>query len=258
MTKSLSVLLLLTNSLGSVFADEQRDNPPTVLFDRFPTDFHRTQVSAASGTPASKADLHSPFPDDFPPHTTVIFEDVRKFPAYEKGGRYFIPAQNGVNVYRITDVERAPYKTIQESIATLKKLLKDRPKEVPVGEFGRSLPDYPPRNAGHSFHAKLCYVDTAWGSGIFYLTQFTQEPGDFANNEKLTYIFQGLSKDGDFYVSADFRITHPKLPSGIDAKPKQRNGGSRADTMFLNKQADESFTPSLRKVREWTGTMQFK
>jgi hypothetical protein len=219
----------------------------------------KTYVSAAPGIPVAKANLDSPFPDDFPPQTTVAFEDAREFPAFKKGARYFSPARNSLTVYRITQVERAPYKTIQFDIERLKKLLKDRPMEVPLGESRRSLPDYPPRNSAHTFQLKLAYVDTAWGSGVFYLTQFSQEPDDdFANNEELAYVFQGLSKDGNFYVSANFRITHPKLPSGIDAGPKQRDPHQRADSHFLTKQADASFTPSLSKIREWLGTLKFE
>jgi hypothetical protein len=244
---------------GNVSADEPRNEPPSVEFARFPLPILNTYISAASGTPAAKAILDSPFPDDFPPQTTVAFEDAREFPAFKKGARYFAPARNSITVYRITQVERAPYKTIQFDIERLQKLLKERPKEVPLGELRRSLPDYPPRNAAHTFQLKLAYVDTAWGRGLFYLTQFSQEPHlDFANNEELAYVFQGLSKDGNFYVSADFRITHPKLPFGIDAKPKQQDEHQRADSIFLTKQADDSFTPSLSKLREWIGTLKLE
>jgi hypothetical protein len=47
------------------------------------------------------------------------------------------------------------------------------------------------------------------------------------NNEELLFLFQGLSKDGLSYLSADFRITHPKLPRGID----DIGGGSREAEM---------------------------
>jgi len=240
------------------FGAEPRNDPPAVEFARFPLPLLRTSVSAAPGTPAAKAILKSPFPNDFPPHTTVSFEDAREFPAFKKGARYFSPAHNRIVVYRITQVERAPYKTIQTYLTVLKRLLKERPKDIPPVESGRSFPDYPPRNSAHTFEAKLTYVDTAWGSGIFYLAQFTQEAGDFANNEKLTYLFQGLSKDGNFYVSADFRATHPKLPAGIDSKPLHGADNDLADSAFLTKQPDDSYTPSLRKVREWIGTLKLE
>ena len=87
----------------------------------------------------------------------------------------------------------------------------------------RTTANYPPRNAAHTFQLKLAYVDTAWGSGLFYLTQFSQEPHlDFANNEELVYLFQGLSKDGNFYVSAGIHVAHPKLPLRGNAPPEER------------------------------------
>ncbi len=137
----------------------------------------------------------------------------------------------------------------------MKKLLKDRPATVAHKEIESNLPDYPPRNAGHAFEARLNYVDAEWGSGLCYLTQFTQEPGAFANNEELVCVFQGLSKDGAFYVSADLRVTHPGLPAGIDAKPKSAGA---AGLELLTKAKDDAFTPSLAKVREWLGTVQLK
>jgi hypothetical protein len=72
------------------------------------------------------------------------------------------------------------------------------------------------------------------------------------------FIRQGISKDGSFYVSADVRITNPKLPSGIDAKPKEHDKNQRTDSAFLAKQPDDLFTPSLSDAREWVGTLKFE
>jgi len=243
---------------GNTPAKEPLNTPPSVEFGRFPLPLLHTYVESNSGTPAAKAHLDSPAPDDYPPHTMVCFEDAREYPAFKKGPRYFSPGRNSIRVYRITQVDQAPYKTIQEDIARLKQLLNGRPKDVPLKDTDDSLPDYPPRNAMHLFHPKLSYWDATWGSGLCYLTQFTQEADDFANNEELTYVLQGISKDGNFYFSADFRTTHPKLPSGIDARPKRSTPDSIADIAFLNKQPDDAFTPSLRKVREWVSAMKFK
>lgn len=253
-----AVLAALGVFAASGLAKESRNEPPDVEFACFPLPLRRTHFSAACGTPATKANLKPPFPKDFPPNTAVEFDDGREFPAFKKGARYFSPSRNHIVVYRITQVERAPYRTIQPYISALRRLLAERPKDGRAVQSGRSLPDYPPRNAAHTFEAKITYLDAAWGSGIFYLCQFTQEAGDFANNEKLTYLFQGLSKDGDFYVSADFRITHPKLPAGIDSKPLHGADNDLADSAFLKRQPDESFKPSLRKVREWVGTFKLE
>jgi hypothetical protein len=144
-----------------------------------------------------------------PPSLAIWLEDVRNFPSGK--GRYYFPSRNVLRIYRISAADSAPYQTIQPQIKSLRRLLTERPTTVAED----SLPDYPPRNASHCFQEKLFYMDAAWGSALCYVTQFTQDDGPPANNEELTYLVQGLSKDGQFYVSADFSVTHPKLPNRI-------------------------------------------
>jgi hypothetical protein len=113
------------------------------------------------------------------------------------------------------------------------------------------LPDYPPRNAGRAFEVKLTSIDAVWGSGICYVTQFTQDGGTPANNEELTYIVQGITRYNSFYVSGDFRITNPKLPKGTDDAPRRRKGDYEPDRRLLSKESDRSFTPSLANSGIW-------
>lgn len=231
------------------------DTPPSISFGAFPLALKRTYVFSAPGTPATKAQLNTPFPNDFPPSVTVTLEDARKFPSGQ--GRYYFPSRNVVRVYRISHVEAVPYKTIQSEIESLRKVLSERPSAVADDER-HSLPDYPPRNAAHCFELKLSYIDAAWGSAICYVTQFSQDGGTPANNEELTYIVQGLSKDGEFYVSADLSITHPKLPNRIQDTPERKKGDYAPDRALLSKQSEGSFTPALDKIRTWVSTLEAK
>ena len=102
---------------------------PTISFAAFPLPLKRTYVSSENGTPASKAKLDDPFPNDFPPCVTVMLEDARNFPQ-SKEPRYYFPSRNVLRVYRISHVETAPYKTIQADIKSLRKLLKERPATI--------------------------------------------------------------------------------------------------------------------------------
>ncbi len=245
---------------GSIVCGAQRaaeDALPSVSFGPFPLPLKRTSVFSALGKPATKADLPTPFPDDFPPSATVMLEDVRKFPSGQ--GRYYFPSRNVVRVYRISGAETAPYRTIQSYIKSLRKMLSDRPSAI-AADQQESLPDYPPRNAGHCFEIRLSYIDGAWGSAVCYLTQFTQDAEDTpANNEELTYIVQGLSKDGQFYVAGDFSITHPKLPNGVNGTPKRGRDYSAADDRdLLSRESDRSFTPALDKIRTWLAALEIK
>jgi hypothetical protein len=235
-------------------AERRDDTPPSASFGPFPLPLKRTYVFSAFGMPAAKAELNSPFPNDFPPSLTVMLEDVRKLPSGQ--GRYYFPSRNVVRVYRISR-EAAPYKTIQSEIESLRKVLSERPSAVADDER-HSLPDYPPRNAAHCFELKLSYIDAAWGSAICYVTQFSQDGGTPANNEELTYIVQGLSKDGEFYVSADFSIMHPKLPNRVQDTPERKKGDYAPDRALLSKQSEGSFTPALDKIRTWLATLELK
>lgn len=262
--RTILALLFVT----SIVCGAQRvadDGPPSVSFGAFPLPLKRTYVFSAAGTPASKAELNTPFPNDFPPSLVLMLEDTRKFPSGQ--GRYYFPSRNVVRVYRISHAEAAPYETIQSQIRSLRKLLSDRPSAV-ADEHQLStkmsdypppeLPDYPPRNAGHCFEVKLSYIDAAWGSAVCYVTQFTQDGGTPANNEELTYIVQGLSNDGQFYISADFSITHPKLPNRIQDTPERAKGDYEPDRALLSKQSDGSFRPALDKIRTWLSTLEAK
>jgi len=127
---------LLTRDIS---ASEPPNLPPSIEFGCYPLPILRTFVSSEPGTPAANANFDTPCPNDFPPRTFVAFEDAREFPAFKKGARYFSAARNNITIFRITEVERAPYKTIQIDIEKLKKLLKERPKEVALGEDRRSV-----------------------------------------------------------------------------------------------------------------------
>jgi len=232
------------------------DSPPSISFGAFPLPLKRTCVFSTAGLSANKAKLNVPDPNDFPPCTTVYLEDLRKFPAGQ--GRYYFPSRNVLRVYRISHVETAPYKTIQSQIRSVRTLLSDRPSTVRDDSSVQKLPDYPPRNAGHCFAVKLSYIDASWGSAICYVTQFTQDGGTPANNEELTYIVQGLSKEGDLYISADFSIIHPKLPNRVQDTPERAKDDYAPDIALLSKQKEGSFTPALDKIRAWLSTLEAK
>lgn len=64
---------------------------PSVSFGRFPLDQARTHIYSNSGTPAGKAELISPAPNDFPPHLAVGLETGKE----AKGdGRFMILSRN--------------------------------------------------------------------------------------------------------------------------------------------------------------------
>jgi hypothetical protein len=264
---SLLVFLLFAESEGRAAAREEAI--PSLSFDAFPYPVKRFYFFSNRGTPLGEAkNMNSPGADDFPPHSVVFLEDPRRYPSLEKGRAvYMMPAKNVVRVYDISAVSTAPYKTIQPHIAQLRDLLKKRPRTVPItGKNGEQyaiyeqLPDYPPRNAEHLVQVHLHFLDSSWGSGLFYVTQFAQGAGEWPDNEQLVYMFQGLSKDQRFYIAADFRVTHPSL----DGFGVRKEAEADADTITeklsatLAKDRDESFSPPLNQIREWVSTFKIE
>ena len=237
---------------------------PSLSLGRYPFELLCTHIYSDGGRPAGKAKLEVPFVNDFPPALTIGLETGKE---PDGAGRFLILSSNYLRVYNIRDVKTAPYKTIQASIAGLEKVLKERPKnasdahpKLKKPDVVYELPYYPPRNAGHLIEAKLNYVDAPWGSGICYITQFVQGMGETPNNQQLIYVCQGISKKKGVFVSADFQISHPDVP--VDTKSPsfdwRKPGEQEAAKAFCQKNErlldialDESFTPSLRSLREW-------
>ncbi|MGH7982692.1 MAG: hypothetical protein ACREFF_06040 [Candidatus Udaeobacter sp.] len=231
--RGLTLLIALFAIENVCAADRAKDDSAaSIAFGTFPLPLKRTYVSSEAGTPATKAKLNDPFPNDYPPCITVMLEDIRKFPE-SKEPRYYFPSRNVLRVYRISQVNTAPYKTIQADIKSLRKLLKERPTAVP--EYSEDekhylqLPDYPPRNSAHAFQVKLSYLDAAWGSALCYVTQFTQDGGTPANNEELTYIVQGTAKT---ISSMSRRISASRIQS-CPIESRTRRVGRRATTGLI-------------------------
>lgn len=238
---------------------------PSVSFGRYPLGVVRTHAHSSIGAPAGKAELVSPFPNDFPPCLTIGLETGKEA---DGGGRFLILSRNYLRIFNIREVKSAPYETIQSSITRLERFLSRRFRKPPNasrkdGDEKPSdvLPDYPPRNAGHLIEAKLSYVDAPWGSGMFYITQLFQGNGEAPNNQQLVYLFQGISKTKKLFVSADFQISHPEVPARPEDTPddeKEADALCEKIERKLNAASDESFTPSLRAIREWVAGLQMK
>jgi hypothetical protein len=79
-----------------------------------------------------------------------------------------------------------------------------------------TLPFLPPWNAGQVFHCCTAFVAFQNGTGIRYLTEYAQYAAP-ANNHDLFYTFQGLTADGNWYVSAVFPISNTILPPSFES-----------------------------------------
>jgi hypothetical protein len=94
-------------------------------------------------------------------------------------------------------------------IEQLQALLEARPSTP-----GGTLPYLPLHNAAQVFHSQLAYLEFANGSGVRYVTAYSQDASP-TTNQHLLYTFQGLTDDGGYYVAAFFPVTTAVLPDTV-------------------------------------------
>jgi hypothetical protein len=125
------------------------------------------------------------------------------------------------------------------------------------------LPAVPFFNAQQVFAAKIETISFQNGSGVRFLTQYAQSAAP-VNNHKLFYHFQGVTRDGAYYVIAILPVTAPVLAETSDPTTSLPPGGiafpdvtdPNADwqsyfaavTDLLNANPANSFTPTLGQL----------
>jgi hypothetical protein len=190
-----------------------------------------------------------------PEHFCFNLKDKRPLPAFEQGARYFFPAYSFICFFPLEDSSvkdfDGSYPYLNSTAVNLQKILRERPDKF---EHRRDVPDFPPNNAGPSILSKFQYLDFRSGSGILFLTQYSQEiEPNPVNNEELTLDFQGITKDARYYLAARLAITHPSLPAGIDftdhIKRDRQWSYLRGEEKELEGFSEESFQPSLTSLK---------
>jgi hypothetical protein len=245
-------------------AAEQKPNIREAKREEIPFDYDANvfaRVEVESEPKAIAQDGVDGFPDEAPAHDCFRLEDKRALPAFEKGPRYFSPAYSTVCIIPLTDITtknfKKAYPYLAESAVKLRRLLQRRPATL------RSINDLPFNNAGGSIESKVQYLNFKTGSGVLFLTQYTQEmlPNPI-NNEELTCNFQGLTNDNGYYIAARLAITHPSLPRGIDftdhIKRDMKGRYLKRDERKLNRLTEESFQPSLRTLKTMISSISVK
>ena len=190
-----------------------------------------------------------------PEHVCFDLKDKRPLLALEQGPRYFFPARSFICAIPVEDSSVGDfgkaYPTLNMAAKDLRKILRERPTKF---DRRRDVPDIPANNAGPSILSRFQYLDFHSGSGILFLTQYSQEiEPNPVNNEELTLVFQGLTKDRKYYAVARLAITHPSLPRGIDYTDHIERDREytylRTSEMELEGFSDDSFQPSLENLK---------
>jgi hypothetical protein len=140
--------------------------------------------------------------------------------------------------------------SFDEEVRVLKALNAARPAPRALGGWLRArrgggcsrrrMPLVPMYDVCEALHAKVSYVDFRNGRGVAFVTQYTIE-STLITNQALAYVFQGLTDDGEFYVSAAFPVAAPFLPPDFSEDVAARHGLDYRRGMF---------TPAFRRNYE--------
>ncbi len=268
-------LILSISQLASAQHPQTGAAGAAVPFNFSVEEFGQVQVKDVAKEKVDPSDQpHMPF--DAPEHKCYHLEEKRPLPALEKGARYFFPAYSFVCIVPTSDPSERDfakaYPNFNKAVDQIRDLMKTKP-----GKFRQfdDLFDFPYNNAGWSVKAKIEYLDFSKVSGVFFLTQYSQDMTPTPlNNEELTAVFQGLTKDGKFYVAARFSITHPALPRGIDFVDEKAQDNClqfkypaiddcvrtylKAESNRLEKFSDKDFQPSLSSIKSLLGSISPK
>ncbi|MGE5464465.1 MAG: leucine-rich repeat domain-containing protein [Syntrophothermus sp.] len=140
-------------------------------------------------------------------------------------------------------------------IEGMQAVLKARPS-IPEGE----LPFLPLVNAAQVFHAQNKYIDFQNGSGMRFITEYSQDISP-VTNRNLFYTFQGLTEDGSSYLSVYFPITAKGLsdePEIVDwdAFSAGYQGYLTQTVNDLNALSSDEFEPDLEGLDQVIQSMR--
>ncbi len=159
----------------------------------------------------------------------------------------------GIRLYRIADT--TPYGYMTPQINGVNVLLSGR---VALEQFMQTNPDannyvlpfLPVMPAAQVIRARVGLLQLDTVGGISYVTAYRQDASPFTATEFL-YTFQGISTDGQYYVSAVFRLNTELFPAEIPADFDMDAFIAGIQDYFaesistLNAAAPDDFTPSL-------------
>jgi len=136
--------------------------------------------------PQGDAGPGAPFWAVFPDHTELVFA------GYPVAGSLH---EARIEVYSVAK-SRQMNPTVATAITDLQAALSKAPT-LPSGK----IPALPLVDGAQVFQAQVKFLDFKTGQGIRFITQYDQGPLPI-NNHEIFYTYQGLTKDGQYYVAA--------------------------------------------------------
>jgi len=165
---------------------------------------------------AHPAPADAPFWMGNPAHTLVTFK------GYARTGTLYAPV---IKVYAVADL-LAFNPLTRMRVEGLQAALQDRPTE-PRGVVVIDL-----FNGTQVLQVQPTYLQFQGGRGVRYITQYDDGPAP-VNNRELFYTYQGLTNDGQYYVSVMLPISAAGLPEDGSVGGAQL-GGALNSAEFQN------------------------
>jgi hypothetical protein len=162
---------------------------------------------------ASPCESMSPFP----PHLGFTFEP------YNEIRNQFEP---NIAVYSVREFEELclePEPGYLSSIVWVNDILDPLREVVNSRSIVSNVAPLPFLNAGELLRVQEEFLLFQNGSGVRAIVMYAQDLW-FVHNEAITYYFQGLTDDGEYYVTLRFPITAPFLIDGAEPDKNQNEG----------------------------------
>jgi hypothetical protein len=164
------------------------------------------------------------------------------FNGYVTGEKFHSPR---IMVFSVSEYQ-ALNENASASISELQQYISNKPN-IPAD----AIPFLPRWNAAQLFKVIPAFVNFQNGQGIRFLAEYGQYAAP-VNNTDLFYTFQGITSDGQYYVSVILPVTHPSLPPdpNVEAALQEQlyddYQGYLADIIpTLSAQPLSSYTPDL-------------
>jgi hypothetical protein len=190
----------------------------------------------------------------YPAHTELTLL------GYPLSGKFFEPH---ISVFSVAAYTALAPTVIPGRVTELQTLVASGSIPAFASPFNTGLPFLPTFNAAQAFYARQMILPFTSGSGIQYLTEYAQYTVP-VNNTDLFYTFQGLTSDGQYWISAILPINHPMLPVSADPLPggvSFEDFANNYNTYILdmvnqlNALEGNTFTPSIWTLRSMVSSI---
>jgi len=194
--------------------------------------------------PADIPDANVPEAWRLPSHYHFVLDGYPLANTFHKPQIYVFPVRNFEN-YNAAGME---------VIAQLQAFVKEPPTSISGG-----IPFFPIFNAAQAMRTQIALLNFQNGSGVRFLTQYDQAAIPI-NNHEMFYTFQGITNDGQYYVSVIMPAAHASLPANPPTDASEYPGGdpdafANNFTNYiddierqLNDASLSSFTPDLEML----------